>query len=156
MVIDTSAFVAILTGEPERRRFIDAIESAESRLVSAATFVETSIVIESRHGADGLRDFDLFVAKAGAEIVAVDGDQGHTARRAFSRFGKGRHPAALNYGDCFSYALASVRNEPLLFKGDAFQHTDVIVAVPTADDGVTEQLDMLRPDPQDPTPEDEI
>lgn len=142
MVIDTSAFVAILTGEPERRRFIEAIEAAESRLVSAATFVETSIVIESRYGADGLRDFDLFVAKASVDVVAVDGEQGHAARRAFSRFGRGRQQAALNYGDCFSYALATVRDEPLLFKGDDFPHTDVIVALPAADDGAIEQADL--------------
>jgi ribonuclease VapC len=132
VVIDTSAFVAILTGEPEQRQFIEAIESAENRLVSAATFVETSLVLESRYGPEGLRDFDLFLAKAGAEIVAVDDEQGHCARRAFGRFGKGRHRAGLNYGDCFSYALASVRNEPLLLKGDAFGHTDIAVAFPMA------------------------
>jgi ribonuclease VapC len=132
MVIDTSALLAILTGEAERRRFIEAIESAESRLISAATFVETSIVIEARHGTDGLHVFDLFLGKTEAEIVAVDADQAHAARRAFSRFGKGRHPAGLNYGDCFSYALASVRSEPLLFKGDDFPHTDVIAALPPA------------------------
>jgi ribonuclease VapC len=143
MVIDTSALVAILTGEPERRRFIEAIESAESRLVSTATFVETSIVIESRHGADGLHVFDLFLAKTEAEIVAVDADQAHAARRAFSRFGKGRHPAGLNYGDCFSYALASVRSEPLLFKGDDFPRTDVVAALPPADDGVGGRSDTL-------------
>lgn len=133
MVIDTSALVAILTGEAERRRFIDAIESAESRLVSAATFVETAIVIESRYGADGLHAFDLFLAKAEVEIVAVDADQAHAARRAFSRFGKGRHQAGLNYGDCFSYALANVRSEPLLFKGDDFPHTDVDPAIASAE-----------------------
>jgi ribonuclease VapC len=136
MVIDTSAFLAILTGEREQRRFIEAIESAESRLVSAATFVETSIVIESRHGAEGLHVLDLFLAKAAAEVVAVDADQAHAARRAFSRFGKGRHRAGLNYGDCFSYALASVRSEPLLFKGDDFPHTDVVAALPPAGDDV--------------------
>jgi ribonuclease VapC len=129
MVIDTSALVAILTGEPEQRAFIEAMESAESRLVSAATFVEISLVIESRYGADGLRALDLFLAKAEAEIVAVDADQAHAARRAFSRFGKGRHRAGLNYGDCSSYALASVRSAPLLFKGDDFPHTDVVAAL---------------------------
>lgn len=129
MVIDTSAFVAILTDEPERRLFIKAVEAAESRLVSAATFVETSTVIESRYGPEGLRDLDLFISKADAEVVAVDGEQAHAARRAFSRFGKGRHPAALNYGDCFSYALAVTRSEPLLFKGDDFAHTDVATVV---------------------------
>jgi ribonuclease VapC len=126
MVIDTSAFVAILTGEPERTRFIESIEAAEARLVSAASFVKTSIVIESRYGPEGLRDLDLFLATADASIVPVDNDQAHAARRAFSRFGKGRHRASLNFGDCFSYALATTRGEPLLFKGDDFVHTDVI------------------------------
>jgi ribonuclease VapC len=131
MVIDTSAFVAILTGEPERR-FIASIEVAESRLVSAATFVETSIVIESRYGSDGLHHLDLFLVKADTEIVPVDAEQAHAERRAFTRFGKGRHRAGLNYGDCFSYALASLRNEPLLFKGDDFPHTDVTAARPVS------------------------
>lgn len=107
--IDTSAFVAIFTDEPERRRFVEAIESAESRLVSAATFVATSIVLEARYGSEGVRDFDLFLNKASAEIVAVDSEQAEAARRAFSRFGKGPHQAALNYGACFSYALATTK-----------------------------------------------
>jgi ribonuclease VapC len=93
--------------------------------MSAATFVEASIVLEMRYGADGLRDLDLFLAKAGVELVAVDSGQAHAARRAYSRFGKGHHRAALNYGDCFSYALATVMEEPLLHKGDDFMHTDV-------------------------------
>jgi ribonuclease VapC len=94
-------------------------------LVSAATLVETSIVIESRYGPEGVRDLDLLLAAAGAEVIAVDADQAEVARRAFSRFGKGRHPAALNFGDCFSYVLAVTRAEPLLFKGADFIHTDV-------------------------------
>ena len=125
MVIDTSALVAILGGEPESRRFNEAIEAAESRLISAATFVEISMVIESRHGSDGLRALDHFLTRAATEIVPVDAEQAQGARRAFSRFGKGRHRAGLNFGDCFSYALARSRNEPLLFKGDDFPHTDV-------------------------------
>lgn len=125
MVIDTSAFVAILTGEPERGPFIEAIEAADSRLCSAATLVETSIVIESRYGAEGLRDLDLFLTTAGVDVVSVDGDQALVARLAFSRFGKGRHRAGLNFGDCFSYALATTRAQPLLFKGDDFVHTDL-------------------------------
>jgi ribonuclease VapC len=125
MVIDTSALLAILLDEPERRTFNEAIEAAESRRVSAATFVETSMVIESRFGAEGLRDLDQFLERAGVEIAAVDSEQAHVARRAFSRFGKGRHPAGLNYGDCFSYALATVLGEPLLYKGEDFRQTDV-------------------------------
>jgi ribonuclease VapC len=128
MVLDTSALFAILAGEPECRRFIEAIEAADSRRVSAATFVEISIIIESRHGAEGVRDLDLFLSRAGIELVDVDEDQARTARRAFSRYGKGRHPAGLNYGDCFSYALAMAAGEPLLFKGDDFGRTDVTPA----------------------------
>ncbi|HEX5715146.1 MAG TPA: type II toxin-antitoxin system VapC family toxin [Thermoanaerobaculia bacterium] len=130
MVIDTSALLAILFDEPERRAFNEAIDAAESRVMSAATFVELSIVIESRVGAEGLRDLDLFIERAGIELAAVDVEQAHAARRAFSRFGKGRHRAGLNYGDCFSYALATVLGEPLLYKGDDFPHTDVTPFVP--------------------------
>ena len=131
MIIDTSALVAILEGEPERRAFIEAIEAADSRRISVATFVEISIIIEARHGAEGLSDLDRFAALAGIELVPVDAEQGQVARSAYSRFGKGRHRAGLNYGDCFSYALATVFGEPLLCKGEDFPHTDVtIVAGP--------------------------
>ena len=125
MVVDTSAIVAILAGEPERPGYIASVESAETRLVSAATFVESSIVIEARYGAEGVRLLDLFLDRAGFEIVAVDDHQAHEARRAFSRFGKGRHAAGLNFGDCFAYALAITAGEPLLFKGEDFSQTDV-------------------------------
>jgi len=125
MVIDTSALVAILQRESERRLLIEAIEAADARLMSIATFVEISIVIEARHGAEGLRDLDHFIDRAGIELVPVDAEHGMAARGAFGRFGKGRHRAGLNYGDCFSYALAILRGEPLLFKGDDFVHTDV-------------------------------
>ncbi|HKH48946.1 MAG TPA: type II toxin-antitoxin system VapC family toxin [Thermoanaerobaculia bacterium] len=125
MVIDTSALVAILFDEPERRSFNEAIEAAESRALSTANFVEISMVLESRLGAEGLRDLDLFIERAGIKLVAVDSEQAHMARRAFSQFGKGRHPAGLNYGDCFAYALATVLGEPLLFKGDDFSKTDI-------------------------------
>ena len=127
MVIDTSALVAILQREPERRAFIEAIEAADARLMSVATFVEISIVVEARYGAEGLRDLDHFVARADIELIPVDAGQGTLARGAFSRFGKGRHRAGLNYGDCFSYALAISTGEPLLFKGDDFVHTDVTI-----------------------------
>lgn len=125
MVIDTSALLAILLDEPERRTFNEAIEGAESRVMSAATFVEVSMVIESRFGAEGIRDLDLFIERAEIGLTAVDSEQAHVARRAFSRFGKGRHPAGLNYGDCFAYALAMVLGEPLLYKGNDFGQTDV-------------------------------
>ena len=126
MVVDTSALLAILQDEPERRTFNEALESADSRLMSVATLVEISIIIESRYGAEGLRDLDLLIERAGIELVPVDVEQARAARAAYSRFGKGRHPAALNLGDCFSYALARVLGEPLLFKGDAFSRTDVL------------------------------
>ncbi len=125
MVIDTSALLAILQRESERRSFVEAIESVDSIRMSVASFVETSIVIESRYGAEGLRDLDRFISRASIEMIPVDQEQGHLARSAFSRFGKGRHRAALNYGDCFSYAAAIVLGEPLLCKGGDFLHTDV-------------------------------
>jgi len=125
MVIDTSALLAILQDEPERRTFTEAIEAAEARSMSAATFVETSIVIESRYGAEGLRDFDELIAVAAIELVPVDAEQARIARAAFSQFGKGRSPAGLNYGDCFSYALAKALGEPLLYKGSDFAQTDI-------------------------------
>jgi ribonuclease VapC len=125
MVIDSSALVAILGGEAERRTFIDLIEASDSRLMSTASFVEVSIIIESRYGADGVRDLDLFLERAGIELAPVDDEQARQARRAFTRYGKGRHPAALNFGDCFSYALSVTLGEPLLFKGQDFAQTDV-------------------------------
>lgn len=125
MVLDTSALVAVLQDEPERREFIRIIEAADTCRLSAATLVETSIIIETRFGAEGARDLDLFLSLAGIETVPVDAEQAQLARHAFSRFGRGRHPAALNFGDCFSYALAMSLPEPLLFKGSDFALTDV-------------------------------
>lgn len=129
MVVDTSALFAILVGESERRGFIDAIETAETRLMSTATFVEISIVMEARHGAEGVRHLDEFIDRASIDMIPVDQEQAREARRAFSRFGKGRHAARLNFGDCFAYALALVAGEALLFKGDDFTHTDVQPAI---------------------------
>jgi ribonuclease VapC len=125
MVIDTSAILAILQREPERRSFIEAIESADSTRMSVASLVESSMVIESRYGSEGLRDLDRFISLANIELTPVDKEQAQLARSAFSRFGKGRHRAGLNYGDCFSYAAAISLGEPLLCKGDDFIHTDV-------------------------------
>ncbi|MDP9053400.1 MAG: type II toxin-antitoxin system VapC family toxin [Acidobacteriota bacterium] len=128
MVIDTSALVAILQGESERRSFLELLDAADARRISAATFVEISIVIESRYGAEGLRALDRFLSRAQIEVRPVDPEQAELARGAFSRFGKGRHRAALNYGDCFSYALAVSLAEPLLCKGFDFKQTDVMLA----------------------------
>lgn len=130
MVLDTSALVAILGDEPERSAFIRAIEAADTRNLSVASFLEASMVIESRYGADGLRDLDLLIAKAGIELVPVDEDQAYIARAAFRTYGKGRHPAGLNFGDCFAYALAKSSGEPLLFKGLDFPLTDVTQSSP--------------------------
>jgi ribonuclease VapC len=125
MVIDTSAILAILQNEPERRKFNEAIEAAETRSISTASFVEISIIVESRFGADGVRDLDLFMAKAQIALVPVDEDQAQLARQGFQKYGKGRHPAALNFGDCFSYGLARSVDDALLFKGNDFSQTDV-------------------------------
>lgn len=132
MIIDCSAIVAILQDEPEARPLTRAIEDAETRRISVATLVEVSLVTESRRGAAGVRDLDRLVSAARIEIVPVDVEQGQAARIAFSRFGRGRHKAALNFGDCFAYALATVLGEPLLFKGGNFRHTDVLVAETSA------------------------
>lgn len=129
MVIDTSALVAILLGEREQIAFVEAIDAASFRRVSAATIVETSIVIASRRGSAGLYELDRFLANADIEIVSVDSTQAATAREAFLKFGKGRHRASLNLGDCFAYALAYVLGESLLSKGDDFIHTDLAIAV---------------------------
>jgi ribonuclease VapC len=125
MVIDTSAIVAIALDEPEAAAFEERIVDDPVRLISAATVLEAAIVLESRLGEAGGREFDLWLLKVGADIVPVDADQIAAARRAWRRFGKGRHPAGLNYGDCFSYALAFSRGEPLLFKGEDFTRTDL-------------------------------
>ena len=129
MVIDTSALAAIFFGEPEGYKFLNAIASADIRLISAATILETGIVLESRQGESAGREFDLFVVRANLQVVPVDFDQAEFARSAWRRYGKGRHAAALNFGDCFSYALASVTGQPLLYKGDDFGHTDIVSAL---------------------------
>jgi ribonuclease VapC len=129
MVIDSSGLLAILQNEPERRAFNEAIEASATRLMSVANFVEVSIVMEARHGAEGVRDVDLFIERAGIELIVVTTDHGQRARRAYAQYGRGRHRANLNFGDCFAYALADARDEPLLFKGDDFRHTDLIPAV---------------------------
>lgn len=125
MVVETSAILAILQDEPQRRKFNEAVEAADTRWLSTASFVESSMIVESRYGADGVRDLDLFIAKARIALVPVDEDQAQLAREGFQKFGKGRHPAGLNFGDCFSYALARSLDEPLLFKGNDFSKTDV-------------------------------
>ena len=129
MVIDTSALLAILQNEPERSAYNRAIELADTRTLSTASFVELSMVIESRYGPEGTRDLDLFLSRANIELIPVSSDQAYVALQAFRQYGKGRHPAGLNFGDCFSYALAKSLGEPLLFKGNDFSQTDLTQAV---------------------------
>lgn len=129
MVIDTSALVAMLRGEPEADALEAAVEADPVRMMSTASLLETAIVIESRLGEPGGRELDLWLHRAEVDLVPVDTEQAELARRAYRRYGKGRHPAGLNFGDCFSYALAVVGAEPLLFKGNDFALTDVAAAV---------------------------
>jgi ribonuclease VapC len=125
MVIDTSALVAMLSDEPEAERFEAAVEANQIRLMSTASYVETAIVIEARFGEPGGRELDLWLHRAAVDLVAVHADQADAARAAYRRYGKGRHRAGLNFGDCFSYALAKISDQPLLYKGDDFTHTDI-------------------------------
>lgn len=129
MVVDTSALVAILLGEPERDRFIHLLADADDPVISAATLVEASIVMLAKTGPDGVHDLDDLLTTAALRPVAVDASQAQIAREAFQRYGKGRASAGLNFGDCFPYALASTMNRPLLFKGDDFPRTDITAAM---------------------------
>jgi ribonuclease VapC len=126
MVLDTSALVAILLAEPERDRFLTELADADDPLISAATLVEASIVIQAKLGDEGVTDLDELLAAAAVRCVAVDVAQAVLARDAFARLGTGRAPAGLNFGDCFSYALAKAAGRPLLFKGADFRRTDVV------------------------------
>jgi ribonuclease VapC len=125
MVLDTSALLALLLDESEAEDFRAAVEEDTTRLVSAATLLETALVIEARKGEPGGQALDTLVQKADVVVVPVDAEHVAEARRAYRRFGKGRHPAGLNYGDLFAYALARASGEPLLFKGDDFAKTDI-------------------------------
>ncbi|MFC5379545.1 type II toxin-antitoxin system VapC family toxin [Aquipuribacter nitratireducens] len=129
MVVDTSALAAILFDEPEREVFIGALAEAPRVLVSTGTVLEATMVVESRLGEHGGRELDLFLHRAGAEVVPLDHEHVELAREAWRRFGKGRHPAALNMGDLFSYALARTTGEPLLFKGEDFSRSDIVSAL---------------------------
>ncbi|CAN7187093.1 type II toxin-antitoxin system VapC family toxin [Pararhizobium sp. LjRoot235] len=128
MVIDTSAVVAIALNEPEATAFEQRIADDPVRLISAATVLEAAMVLETRLGEPGGSELDLWLHKVGIEIVAVEPDHADQARRAWRRYGGGRHPAGLNYGDCFSYALAALSGEPLLYKGHDFAQTDIRAA----------------------------
>ena len=129
MVIDTSAIVAMLFDESDSATLIQALEGADERLMSCATMLEATIVLESRRATGADRILDAFVKRLGIASVAFDAEQYEAACDAFRRFGKGRHAAGLNFADCFAYALASVRNDVLLFVGDDFRRTDVRAAL---------------------------
>lgn len=125
MVIDSSALLAMLLQEPEWRAFAIAIDRDPVRLVSSVTVVESSIVVLARIGPDGVDDLDLLLSRLQAELKPLRPTDVSVVRNAYVRFGKGRHPASLNFGDCFSYALAVTSGQPLLFKGNDFSQTDV-------------------------------
>ena len=130
MVIDSSALIALLLGEPETADFVAAIAAASSRAVSAPTYLETAIVILARSGPKAQEKLDRLLNDLEIEVVSFARDEAALAATAYRQYGEGSgHAAGLNFGDCFSYALAKRRNEPLLFKGDDFSHTDLMVAI---------------------------
>ena len=128
MIVDTSALLAILLDEPDAEHFETAISGDERCLMSTANFFEAAIVMEGRTGIAGGLELDLLVERAPIQLVTVTTDHAQAARRAWRQFGKGNHPAALNFGDCFAYALAKETREPLLFKGRDFTLTDIEAA----------------------------
>lgn len=130
VVVDTSAIVALLKSEPGWEALATRLHAASSRVLSVANWLELSLVVAGRHGDEATLDFlDRFLQTAGIEFRPVDEPQTRIAREAFLRFGKGRHPAGLNFGDCFSYALARILDAPLLFVGQDFLQTDVRVSM---------------------------
>ena len=125
MIIDTSAMVAILYREPEAEAYTQLIHDADVCRISVASYLELSIVIENQLGPEGMRQAEAFFRRAGVTVEPVTVEHGDLARQAYLDFGKGRHKAGLDYGDCFSYALAKATGEPLLFKGNDFSETDI-------------------------------
>jgi ribonuclease VapC len=125
MIIDTSAVLAILLDERDAAIFASAIENADDRRMSVANYLEAAIVIDNRGDAVAQREFDRFFQRSGIIIEPVTLDEARIAREAYRDFGKGRHRAGLNFGDCFAYALARVSDQPLLFKGRDFSRTDL-------------------------------
>jgi ribonuclease VapC len=125
MVIDSSAIIAILLEEPEAEAFATALEATANLRMSAASYLETAVVVDSRNNPRVGRELDTFLRRSDVEILPVTHEQAQIARQAYRDFGKGQHPAGLNFGDCFAYAAAKALDEPLLFKGDDFSRTDV-------------------------------
>jgi|688.fasta_scaffold507754_2 ribonuclease VapC len=131
MVIDSSALLAILKVEPEALAFVDALKQPGPRRLSTATLLESRIVVERQLGPAGQAELDLLLSRAAITAVPLEELHVHWALVGWRRFGRGRHPAALNFGDCFSYGLAMALGAPLLFKGDDFTATDVAAALPS-------------------------
>ena len=129
MIIDSSALFAILLQEAEAERIARAIALDAKRLISAATWLEISMVVFLRVGEEGVRSLDLLAAKYQLDLVSMTPKQAELARRAFKQYGKGIHPARLNFGDCIVYALAKDTGEPLLFKGEDFSQTDLVPVI---------------------------
>jgi ribonuclease VapC len=125
MVVDTSAVIAILFGEPETVSFVRAITNDSKIMISSFNALETAIVVEARKGEAGGRELDLFLHRGRFDIIPFNSDQAELALKAWRKFGKGNHPAGLNIGDCCAYALAKYSGEPLLFKGHDFSQTDI-------------------------------
>ena len=130
MILDSSAIIAILRAEPEAPQFAAAIEAAESRRISVVNLVEAAVVIDSARSPVASRRFDDFVREAGLTIEPATETHARIAREAYRDFGRGSgHPAKLNFGDCFAYALAKATGEPILYKGSDFQKTDLSPAI---------------------------
>lgn len=125
MIVDTSAVLAVLFAEADAEYYARSIIETSPCRISAANLLEAAIVVESRSGSAAGHELDVFLERAGIELVPVTPQQVEAARRAWRRFGKGNHPAGLNFGDCFAYALADATGEPLLFKGKDFAQTDI-------------------------------
>lgn len=131
MIVDTSAIVAIALDEPQRNRLVDVLLDAVEPKISAATIVEIGAVLVRRLAPEDFRRIERLIDQLGVQTVPFDSEQAASATRAYREFGRGSgHPAGLNLGDCYSYALADVTGEPLLYVGDDFSHTDVVAAVP--------------------------
>jgi ribonuclease VapC len=130
MIVDASALIAILRNEPEAGVFANAIAGAEIRRISAVSFVEAAVVVDGGRDPVACRKFDDLIREAAFKVESVSESQARIAREAYRDFGKGSgHSANLNFGDCFSYALAKAMDEPILFKGDDFNHTDLAPAL---------------------------
>jgi ribonuclease VapC len=125
IVVDTSALIAILDEELDAAAYAAAIAEADPPLISAASLVETGIVMFNRHGPKAARMVDRLIEEAGFQVESVTAQHARLAREAYAAYGKGQNPAGLNFGDCFSYALAKATGLPLLFKGHDFSGTDV-------------------------------